>query len=184
MKLHRICITESRDFVEGVTFSETKTGQAPLERSPKKVMPRKKSRGGFTLIEILIVVGLFSVLLGMGLIVSFGTYQRYIFRTEHETFISFLEKTRSEAMANIDGVPHGVIIDSANKSYTVFEGDSFNKDDPKNQTVAPGSNFSISPSVTVLFAQMTGDSSFEGDIVLTDGIRIATTSINHVGKIE
>ena len=68
----------------------------------------KRSRAGFTLVELLIVVAIFGLLAALGLFVSFQTYRTYDFQDEVTRVTTALQPARSRSMANVDGVEHGV----------------------------------------------------------------------------
>jgi prepilin-type N-terminal cleavage/methylation domain-containing protein len=82
----------------------------------------KNLNGGFTLIEIIIVVGLLAIIAGFGLFLSMDSYRGYVFHAEQNLAISVLQKARSQAIVNIDQQPHGVYLDLAGKQYIIFEG--------------------------------------------------------------
>ncbi len=68
---------------------------------------------GFTLVEILVTLGIFTLLIGLGLFMSLETYRGSLHRSERDTIVSVLQRARSRAMANVYESPHGVCVDGA-----------------------------------------------------------------------
>jgi len=90
---------------------------------PFMKLPNISTRNGFTLVEIILVLGLLTMLGGFGLFISMDFYRSYSLRASRNTLISTLHKARSQAISNIDQAPHGIRIES--NQYTVFEGPTY-----------------------------------------------------------
>src|SRR4051812_38879538 len=77
------------------------------------------SNAGFSLIEILVVMGLLVLMSGFGLFVSMETYQGSNFSCDRSLFVAALQRARAQAIHNMcygtctDGVAHGVHVDTA-----------------------------------------------------------------------
>jgi len=78
---------------------------------------------GFTLIEIIVVIGIFSVLAGAGLVFSYDSYRGYLFRSEYGNIAHVITKARNLSANNFHESPHGVHFDT--DTYTLFVGDSY-----------------------------------------------------------
>lgn len=99
---------------------------------PKTSIPAKITlhsfSDGFTLLEMLIAMGLLAVMLTLGLLVSVDFYKSYSLRSEHDIIVSMLQKARSQSLNNINQKRHGVRFfldeNSGTPSYTLFECDS------------------------------------------------------------
>lgn len=84
---------------------------------------------GFTLVEILVVIGLLVIVGGLSLITSMEDYRGYGFRGERDTLITLLHKARSQAINNIcigacsNGKPHGVHLEPGR--YIIFQGSGY-----------------------------------------------------------
>lgn len=63
---------------------------------------------GFTLVEVLVVVGLIGIVLAIGSLVNVNFYTRELSASEEETLVGVLQNARSRAMNNVDASPHGV----------------------------------------------------------------------------
>lgn len=122
---------------------------------------------GFTLIEILVVIGLLSVVGGFTMLVSLQSFQSSSFRNQRDQIVSILYRARSRAVNNmclgtscVDGKPHGVHFDAATKTHTLFQGERFfMRDTAIDQVFTPSYAITFGPgSITdVVFAQLSGD---------------------------
>lgn len=138
---------------------------------------------GFTLIEIVVVMAIFTVLIGLGLFMSIDSYRGFAFRSEQDTIVSVLEKARSRAVNNYYQSPWGVCYLAPN--YLIFKGSTctaVNSDAiPANAGVAAASNFATT-FPTVVFSQLAGTST-GGTITVTQNARTSTVQINYEGTI-
>ncbi|MBT9168081.1 MAG: hypothetical protein DDT19_01426 [Syntrophomonadaceae bacterium] len=139
---------------------------------------------GFTFFEILVVTGLFSVLIALGLFMSMETFRGSIYRSEQATVVSVLQKARSRAMANIDQSPWGVYYDPIANAYFIFRGGSYtpgatNEKIPGNAAVTVTGLFLPG----VVFSQLSGTTTATTTAVVQDG-RTSTISINYEGAIN
>lgn len=132
---------------------------------------------GFTLIEILVVIGIFSVLAAIGLFFSMDVYRSNSVSSERDMIMSILQKARSQAINNINEKPHGVRFISG--KYIVFEGidcDATGQENPASPSVHPIDD-------CVKFDQLTGDS-INKTLTVTDGAKTFTIEINSQGRIS
>lgn len=104
---------------------------------------------GFTLIEILLVMGIMAALAGItGLSLS-GLYSKADLNSTQDVLTSQLKSQQLKAMAGYTsgaGQPtaQGIYFEAG--QYTLFSGDSFNPDDPQNIALPAGQNISLSTS--------------------------------------
>jgi prepilin-type N-terminal cleavage/methylation domain-containing protein len=140
-------------------------------------------RGGFTLIEILITIAIFSALLSLGLFMSMDAYRGFSFRSEQGTIVSVLEKARSRALNNLRQTPWGVCYSAPN--YVMFSGASCTTAGsdliPANAGVAASSNFA-GTFPTIVFSQLAATTS-GATITVTQNGRTSAININHEGTI-
>ena len=150
------------------------------------MQPRTLARG-FSMLEVLVVLGMFAIVAGFGLFVSMETFRGSNFHSDRDLLVALLQRARAQAVNNMctgsactDGVPHGVHIET--DKYVLFQGSAYSSSDPLNST------FSANPSVTrpasqdVIFAQLTGNTSATS-IALSGGGRSSTISISAQGQI-
>lgn len=144
---------------------------------------------GFTLIEIVIVTALFSILLSLGLLMSFGAFQSAFHRSEVDVIVSLLERARSRAMNNIDQSTWGVCYLGSEylvlKNSAVCDADAAVERISANENVAEASGFNDTPSEfpVVVFAQLRGDTN-DASFEVKQNERVSTVSLNHEGTIS
>jgi len=154
-----------------------------------------RQNNGFTLIEILISLGILSLIVALGLFISFDFYRNYSFRSERNTIVSILQKARSQSMDNINQVRHGVYFADP-LEYIVFECD-FNTpqcvshdhaDTSKDLVIKPayGSTVSGIP-MNVVFDQLSGNCvtcSGTQTVTVNDQGQAKNITISNEGRID
>ncbi|OGI60834.1 hypothetical protein A2814_03420 [Candidatus Nomurabacteria bacterium RIFCSPHIGHO2_01_FULL_38_19] len=148
-----------------------------------KSLYKNQSRGGFTLIEIIVVIGILIVIISFGIIVDFSSLTFGTFQTEESKIISVLERARSRSMANMFDTTHGVCYLAPN--YVIFRGTcivgaSTNELILANTNIAENSG-TIFP--TLVFDRLTGNTT-EDIIIITDGVKTKEITINNEGAIN
>ena len=140
---------------------------------------------GFTLIEIVVVIALFTIITSLGLIMGLDAFRNTLHRSEVATVVSLLEKARSRAVNNIDQATWGVCYLAPN--YLILKDSA--ACDPAvatdkveaNKAVATASDFTHTFPV-VVFSQLSGTTTPE-NFDVKEAARISTVSINHEGTI-
>ncbi|MBI4050593.1 MAG: GspH/FimT family pseudopilin [Candidatus Doudnabacteria bacterium] len=143
------------------------------------------SRKGFTLIEIIIVMGIFVIVIAFAVFISFDFYRSYAFRSERNILVSVLQHARSKAISNINQCAHGVRFES--DKYVIFEAADAGCPSPapdEEIQANPTANVTTDFGDTVTFSRLSGNVSASGDINLTSGPQTATISINNEGRIN
>ena len=139
-------------------------------RLPKTSTPNK----GFSLIELVVVLGILTLLASFTLVVSMDSYKIDTFTDQEMLLVGALQKARSQAMSGVcigtsctAGLAHGVYITST--AVTIFQGSNYNASDDINEAL-PFSSHSLSVSGVseVVFAELSGDASPAGTITLSD----------------
>ena len=150
-----------------------------------------KNEKGFTLIEVLVVIGILAVIATLGLFVSMDFFRSRSSHSEQETIVSLLQNARSQSMNNINQARHGVHFDvtASPLEYTLFEcgsgcsayagGTSYLniKASYGVKITTPASSFDI------IFNQLRGDTSAQATTI-NDGVRDYTVSVNSEGRID
>ncbi len=137
---------------------------------------------GFTFIETLVVVVIFSFILGLGFFMSQDLYRSTSFNSDTQAIAAAFERARTQSLDNIDQKPHGVVLTSGN--YVIFEGAVYNPSDPNNYSISGNPNFTFTGPTQIVFTQLTGQSNASGSLVILDGSKSATISFNFEGRIN
>lgn len=148
-------------------------------------------KSGFSLIELLVVIGIIGMLMSLSLFMDLNGYRGDAFRAEVSTLGIALQTARANALNNINEEKHGVAINPPGyKGYVIFEGESYStRIVSHDHPIAMSYKVNISPSSPseIVFDQLSGNGSVNADIILLDPERstISTViSINHEGKIS
>lgn len=148
--------------------------------SPKDSI--NNQRRGFTLIEVMVSLGLLTVLGAIGLIMGLDFFRGYEFRYSQDSLVSILEKARSAAMANVNETAHGVAI--ASGSYTLFEGLSYaSRNVARDQEFRVESAIMFSGPTEIVFDQLSGRVDFPGTIIAQNRGRTIIFTVTHEGSI-
>lgn len=143
----------------------------------------RKNSKGFTLIEILIAVGLIALIVSLGLILSMDFYRTYAFNYEKDLIVSLLQQARSRSMANINQITHGVGFNTDDHKYEILE------DESPSQTFEANKSIEITwdEDENVVFSQLEGSCTCpSGDIEITlTGLgKTSEININNEGRID
>lgn len=149
----------------------------------------RTQRAGFTLIEVLVVLSIITMIIGATLIFDVNSFRGEAFRGERAALVVALQTARADALNNINQSKHGVKINpSGYNGYVIFEGNSYVSSDPDLREEIPASypvTLGLASPDEVIFSQLSGDTNFNGTVVLVDPQRNMTAEIiiNHEGKI-
>ncbi len=137
-------------------------------------MAKNFSRG-FTLLEILVVMGLVLMVVAFGLIVSFDDYRGFTFRNERDVVVNVIQKARGQAINNMcfgagctDGKPHGVYFGTAG-AYVIFQGTDYaSRDTAVDEVIEAKSDAAVLSGMTsVVFNRLRADAVTTGGATLT-----------------
>lgn len=135
----------------------------------------------FTLIEILIVIAIFTVLIALGLLMSMETLRGALHRSERDTVVSLLQRARSRALNNINQSPWGMCYLSGN--YIVFKGINCNIAAVVDTVAAnPGTATTGLLAPGIVFSQLAGTTT-PATVTVTQSGRTSTININYEGTI-
>lgn len=141
--------------------------------------PRPSSAKGFTLTEVLVVIGLFALLAAIAGVASTSDFRGSALRDERASVLSALRKARGDAMANRGETPRGVRVDA--EGVVIFAGASYASRDEAEDERVPRVFPVEYPEYSVrevVFEQLSGEAlcdgapcSTEDRIVLWDPVR-------------
>lgn len=141
---------------------------------------------GFTFFEVLVTIGIFSLVGGLALLVSMESYRGSYFRSDRDLLIAALQHARSQAMSNIcvgactDGKPHGVHIEA--EKYVIFQGASYDADDPSNAVFAAQAAL-VRGGGDIVFSQLSGTTTATTTTLKDDAGRESVISVSADGQI-
>lgn len=147
--------------------------------------PIHKAGAGFTLLELLLVIGIIALLLGFSISMGIDSYRRYLVYVEEQVLVGVLEKARSRALRNIEGAAHGVCFREPN--YIIFRGVSCTLNSPTNEYISANkfitksSNFDTA-FPTIVFSQLAATTT-PTHIDLIDEMRTVSIVVNYEGAI-
>lgn len=144
---------------------------------------------GFTLIEVILVLGLVAIIGSLSVLYYQDSQVRADINTQVSQFASYMRLARSNAISGLDGENHGVHLES--DSYTLFSGGSYNPDDPDNFVVElPGTiaiqNIFLNGGVTnIIFSGPDGETNHHGTIDFRSAQinKTITVTISSLGTI-
>lgn len=118
---------------------------------------------GFTLVEIILVIGIVSSLFGIAITSLSSARSLTVNNTSTTVIVSDIKTQQVKSMTGDTegrGTPdsHGVKILS--NQYVLFHGSSYNADDPSNAPIPAETGYQLSstfPDTTILFASQSGE---------------------------
>lgn len=99
-----------------------------------------KSNKGFTAIEVLVVLAIFSALIGYTVINLFGSREKSNIFSSMSSIISDIKHQQQSAMSGEGGTDVNYGVYFTGDSYVLFKGDTFSLSDPSNFTVKLSDN--------------------------------------------
>jgi prepilin-type N-terminal cleavage/methylation domain-containing protein len=141
-------------------------------------------RPGFTLIEVLLVIGLIGFLVALAI----PFYQGFQVSSELDNTVHGLVQTlrfaQAEAMASKGFQPWGVHIEE--KRFVLFQGSEYRSNDPfSEETAMPGVLSLQSEYKDVVFDRVTGTTAMAGKIVISSNTNEShVIIINNLGVVN
>ena len=154
----------------------------------------KNNQSGFTLVELVVVMGIASTLFGL-VIFSLINQQRHTsVSSSSDTLVSDMSSQQNKAMLGagaINGNSYGIYFQS--DKYILFTGNNYSSQNTTNFTVPIDPGYSIAnitfPNNTLVFSARTGEVSgfSSGKTTVTirdsDGTKIETITVNRYGVV-
>ena len=155
---------------------------------------KSKNLGGFTLIELIIVIAIFFILSAL-VITPFILFNREQALTGSTLIVkTALAEARSKTISAESAKQYGVHLSEGEREVVIFEGTSYTEGATSNIEVALNSYVTISSvsftggGENVVFEKLTGGTGQPGEIVLTEEIdgeyKYATVTVFSTGVIE
>lgn len=154
-----------------------------------KIKKNKKHQFGFTLIELIIVIGIFVTLFGISTISLTGLIPRANFVTNYQSILSDLKSQQHKAMVGDtngagDGSAYGIYLES--NQYTLFAGPAYNPSATDNFTIQLSPGLSLTeinfPSNSIVFLQNNGE--VAGFNELTSSFKLISTNTSEEKLID
>lgn len=117
--------------------------------------PARTAKAGFTLMEVIVVLGMLSIIAAAGMVFSFDSYRGYLFRAEYGNVAHVIVKARNLAANNFNEAPHGVHFEA--NSYTLFVGNSYDSSNPSNQVFERNAAITYAYPTDIVFEQLSGN---------------------------
>lgn len=139
-------------------------------------------RTGFTLIEVLFVIGFFLTIATWGTLASVKHLQQATLLSDRDTLVTLLWDARVLALANLSEVPHGVHI--TDTAFISFSGDVFDPRETPENIVSHEHSLSVTGARTIIFEPITGNAQ-EGSSTTTisKDHEEASIEVNALGRI-
>lgn len=153
------------------------------DKNPFNPKSSNLNSGGFTLIELVVVIAVSVVVFGFAFGVGSNFYGNQALIAERDSVLNLLRRARTKAMNNVGQSDHGLYI--ATTTYVVFEGSSYAARSQDFDEAFPRSNgAAISGPTEIVFTALEGASSVSGTISIASGKGQADISINREGRIS
>ena len=145
---------------------------------------------GMTLIEILVVLGLFTIIGSFALPVSLSMVRDSSYHADRASLIAALQHARAESVDDAcagsscnAGAPHGVSIQP--HTYVIFQGPHYaSRDAVQDEVIDANPSVGHGGVSEIIFAPSSGDVAAPGEIVLTDASGHASTiTVGSEGEI-
>lgn len=153
-------------------------------------MKKQKTNKGFTLIEIILTVGLLAIVTGIGLYYSQGTQIRNDIYAQAKYLTSNLRLAQSNASSGKTDKANAIHLE--NDSYTLFIGTSYTPSDPRNYTETLPPTIKIEDislnggGSNIIFSSPNGETENYGNLNLTatEINKSINITINNLGAIN
>lgn len=138
---------------------------------------------GFTLLEVMMAIGILTIIFGAGLPTSIGLLRNYVLDADRDTLVTLLQRAQNEAFANLNQASHGVEITAT--SFVGYQGSSYASRDTTKDIVFPRSKLvTTAGDVEVNFSAIKAQVAAGKTITLNNTIKTETVTVNPEGMID
>lgn len=149
----------------------------------------KQNLGGFTLIELVVVIGILGILLLVGITFTRVFIRQVDLDTTSQQILSTLQLAREQTLASEDESRYGVHFETS--KYVSFKGSTYSATDPDNKeydlTAAEIYEINLGGASDVVFDRVRGTTSNNGNIkvrLTAETSRTETILINSSGQVS
>ena len=112
-------------------------------------------RAGFTIVEVLIVIGISAIIFALVGPIAFNFYSNYQFDSEYKLLGSLLRYARNLSMTNHNEADHGLYVDGSN--FVVFQGPNYaTRDISQDKRFPRNTVISVSGPTELVFTALSG----------------------------
>ena len=144
---------------------------------------KTSTKRGLTLIEIIVVLGIFAIILAISMTVFINSRKTASLNSIRDTIVSTLEQAKSNALAGKGGTTHSVVF--ASSSFTMFTGSTFNASSTSNRIHNIDTGFALSTTYTsnntVTFSRLNGLPQASGTITIKSLSDASSTKSIQIG---
>ena len=143
---------------------------------------RIQYRRGFTLLELLVVIGSMAVLAAIGIPTFQVMRKNVMLSSQAQEIVSTLRVAQTRSITSQDGTPHGVYFDT--NSYALYGDDWAAPAYSKTTDLQNGVEILQGSGTELTFGRLTGNASSSLTVVVGyDGGKQKTITVEPVGKI-
>lgn len=135
---------------------------------------------GFSLIELMISLGLIAGLAALGMPVSFKLYSHYIFKSEAVSAVTLLKQARSQSFSNISNSSHGIRFEDG---LIINFSPPYSPTSPTNQVVRLSRAKIVGHPQEIIFSKHSGFPEAEHVFQLTDDHETKKITVTQTGQI-
>lgn len=122
---------------------------------------------GISLIEIIMVVGITTLLVAIGVPVGLNFYLDYQLDSEAGLLSSLLKRSRNLSLINYNGAGHGLYLES--EEFVVYQGSSYvTRNQAEDETYPRNTVISISGETESIFAALSGANAASSTYAVSD----------------
>lgn len=138
------------------------------------------TQNGFTLIEIVILFGIFAALMALGLPIGIDTYRSYLLTSDTSLVLSVLGRAQEYSFSNRNVAPHGVSFQSG--KMVVFQGGSYaSRTSGYDEDFPESGGSTITAPSEVVFSQLSGNPTSVATVTISEGTHTRAVTINEQG---